>query len=132
MSASDPAGLAAEWLRYARDDLRAAKRMMDDDAFQPRHVCFNAQQAAEKAIKALLVAAQIEFVFTHDLDQLLTLVPEDRTLETAGLDLTWLSRWAIEPRYPTGAQPGPDVAKTAVRLAERVVELVATDLEADG
>ena len=37
---------------------------------RPRHVAYHAQQAAEKAIKAILVFEQVEFPFTHELNAL--------------------------------------------------------------
>jgi HEPN domain-containing protein len=37
-------------------------------------LCFNAQQAAEKAIKALLIKHDVEFPYVHDLTELLTLL----------------------------------------------------------
>lgn len=41
----------------------------------PRHVCWLAQQAAEKALKAALVLEDIAFPFTHDLDALRNRLP---------------------------------------------------------
>ena len=70
MSADDATVLAARWLRYARGDLDAASALLESGAGEPRHVAGLAQQAAEKAIKAVLVAGQIEFPFTHDLEEL--------------------------------------------------------------
>jgi HEPN domain-containing protein len=37
-------------------------------------LCFDAQQAAEKALKACLLAQTIDFPFTHDLARLITMV----------------------------------------------------------
>ena len=63
------------WLRYANEDLAAAEGLIEH-ILTPRHVCFLSQQAAEKAIKAVLVFSQIDFPRTHDLEALLQLVPE--------------------------------------------------------
>ena len=43
------------WLRYAAEDLRGAEALLREGAGEPRHACYNAQQAAEKALKAALV-----------------------------------------------------------------------------
>lgn len=65
---------------------------------------FHAQQAAEKALKALLIRHQIDFTKTHDLGELLRLaepVAPGITLKLA--DAEKLNRHAVETRYPTGA-----------------------------
>jgi len=64
------------WLRYAREDLMAAEEMNAATSLPPRHACYLAQQAAEKALKAALIFLQVEFPFRHDLDELRDLLPE--------------------------------------------------------
>jgi HEPN domain-containing protein len=84
--------------------------------------CFEAQQAAEKAIKAVLIDRGIDFPFIHDLVKLL------RLLEQAGeqipqeiFEADRLTRFATASRYP-GADPIPNsVYEDAVAIAEAVV-----------
>lgn len=52
---------ARRWLRYAQEDLVAAEAMVGQPKMAPRHACWLAQQAAEKALKAVLVFLQIDF-----------------------------------------------------------------------
>ncbi len=66
---------AERWLAYAESDLRAARALLDDPDHFPRQVCFLSQQAAEKALKAVLVLANVDFPRSHDLDYLRDLVP---------------------------------------------------------
>ena len=48
-------------------------------------LCFDAQQAAEKAIKAVMIARDIDFPYVHDLGSLLTLLEENgETIPEAG------------------------------------------------
>ena len=47
--------LTRRWLHYATEDLVEAKAMVQRPQYVPRHACFFAQQAAEKALKAVLV-----------------------------------------------------------------------------
>ena len=68
MSEADRLEETRRWLRYAQEDLLAAEAMLAATRARPRHVCWLAQQAAEKAIKAVLVFLQIDFPRTHDLD----------------------------------------------------------------
>ncbi len=59
-----------------------------------------AHQAAEKAIKALLIARDVDPPKLPDLDRLVSRLPEVDALAFDGLDLPELSRWAIDGRYP--------------------------------
>ncbi len=60
---------------FAEADLRAAQLLSLDSGVPGRISCFHAQQAAEKALKALLVANDIPFRKTHDLVVLVGLLP---------------------------------------------------------
>lgn len=53
MSDREVAREVHRWLQYAMGDLAAAERHLTDD--EPRHVCWFAQQAVEKALKAVLI-----------------------------------------------------------------------------
>lgn len=46
---------ADEWITKAEEDLAAARRLLQDDPL-PTPAAFHCQQAAEKALKAFLVA----------------------------------------------------------------------------
>ena len=48
------------WLKYAREDLHTAQVIISEPTIAYRHVCWLAQQCAEKAIKAILIYLQIE------------------------------------------------------------------------
>lgn len=61
------ADLAAELLRLARDDEMAARTLADSAEVSDAIVAFHCQQAAEKAMKAVLAAEAVDFPFTHDL-----------------------------------------------------------------
>ena len=100
MSDPEVTGLALRWLQYARDDLRIAELIREARDAPPRIACFHAQQAAEKAIKALLIAHQTRFPHVHDLVELAGLLPEAGGVGASERDLEDLSLWAIEPRYP--------------------------------
>ncbi|MEW6400091.1 MAG: HEPN domain-containing protein [Bacillota bacterium] len=69
MSERDPEHLAEvrRWLTYAQEDLTAARRLAHDEDVAPRQACWLAQQAAEKALKAALCSAQVDFPRTHNL-----------------------------------------------------------------
>lgn len=96
MSASE----AERWLDYARSDLAAARTLVVSPDHYPRQVCFLAQQATEKALKAALIAEAIDFPFTHDLDRLRNLLPDKWAVKKAFPDLAEVTIWAVEVRYP--------------------------------
>ena len=63
-----------EWLNRARSNLIQARGLQPGVYLED--LCFNAQQAAEKAIKALLIHHGVPFPYIHDLTKLLDLLQE--------------------------------------------------------
>jgi HEPN domain-containing protein len=129
--------LAAEvpeaWLDRANDDLLIADLLLESVANAvPEHenafatgALFHAQQAAEKAMKALLLAERELPPRTHDLgalaDRCVALAPE---LESALTNVDQLSPYAVRIRYP-----GEGLDLTTAEVAERV-EIARTCLAA--
>ena len=66
LSPDDP----REWLNRARSNLALAKNRVPDVYLED--LCFEAQQAAEKAIKALMIRREIEYPYMHDLAHLVS------------------------------------------------------------
>jgi HEPN domain-containing protein len=119
------------WLAYARSDLDAAHALLHDPDHYPRQVCFLAQQAAEKALKAVLVLLEIEFPFTHDLDRLREMVPAGWRVKTAFPNLYALSIWAVEARYPGDMPQVVEAdARGALQTAEAVYQTITDDWQA--
>lgn len=63
-------GSSTDWLARARSDLAIARMPLPEQAMY-EDLCFHAQQAAEKAIKAVYRAENHTFRYTHDLTELL-------------------------------------------------------------
>jgi HEPN domain-containing protein len=120
------------WLRSAEEDLKAAKEMQRSATFRPRHACWYAQQAAEKAIKTALVFEQIAFPFSHDLEQLRELVPSDWEVRRVDADLATLTQWSVEARYPLRDEATAEDARNAVDQAQRVLSALKGDLRLKG
>ncbi len=118
-----------EWLNRAQSDLLLAKTKKEGIYLED--LCFHAQQAAEKAIKALLINRGIEFPYIHDIGGLFTL------LEVAGQDLPMtvregekLTRFAVFTRYPGIAQPiSHKEYEEAIKIAGDVVRWVKEQLK---
>ena len=90
---------AARWFAYAEDDLRGAEILRREGA-ATRQACFLAQQAAEKALKAVLLSLGIEFAKTHDLIALRRLLPGAIAATPSDEKLAELTQWGTQARYP--------------------------------
>jgi HEPN domain-containing protein len=65
-----------QWVQKVENDLKNAAYTLRMGKDCPTDtVCFHAQQCAEKYLKALLVLRGLEFPRTHDLSQLIALLP---------------------------------------------------------
>src|SRR2546428_464114 len=62
-----------EWLNRAQSSLVKAREGSTFPDVYLEDLCFDAQQAGEKAIKAVLLHLGIRFPYVHDLAQLVTL-----------------------------------------------------------
>lgn len=126
--------LTREWLRYAREDLEGAENVvMNLSVFAPRHACFFAQQAAEKALKAVLIYLQIDYPHRHNLDELRDLIPAGWSVKTTYSTLKPLAEWAIEARYFSELPDAtPDNARDTTRQARAIYESVRADLVVHG
>ena len=122
-AAADRRREARRWLQFAREDLLGAATLVSDLDAAPRLACFFAQQAAEKALKARLIAAGVAFPRVHDLVAMRGLLPAESKV---GLDedaLASLAVWATEARYPADL---PNASRAdAERSIEQAREVVA-------
>ena len=67
---------------------------------------FDAQQAAEKAIKGLLLSSEIHHPLSHDLAALLSLVEESGTdVPPEVFDAAILTRYSVAGRCPGSTMP---------------------------
>lgn len=125
-------GSSSDWLARAKGDLAIAKAPLPEGAFW-EDLCFHAQQAAEKAIKAIFVQHGLTFRSTHDLDELITgLKTFGRSIPAAVEESIVLTSYAWEARYPGVSEPVTrDEYLEAVRLAEIVVEWAERALKAN-
>src|SRR4030042_571331 len=113
-----------EWLNRARSDLLLARS--HEEGIYLEDLCFHAQQAAEKAIKALLIRRGVEFPYVHDIAELLTLLEGsvERLPESIKRCET-LTRFAVFTRYPGVAPPvSQEEYEEALSLAEEAVRWV--------
>lgn len=120
---------ARRWLTTAEGDLHGATAMLERDDVAPRLACYLAQQAAEKGLKARLIAHGIAFPRIHDLLALRALLPFDMPVGLDDADLAELSAWAVEARYPGDLPDATSAdARTAVAGARAIIVTVRGDI----
>ena len=117
---------AREWKTKADGDLRSARALLDLDPPELDVAVYHCQQAAEKYLKALLVATGAQPPRTHDLGVLLDLATEPYPqLDDRREACEYLTPFAVQTRYPLFAPPiSIDDATEALTASAEVCETV--------
>lgn len=111
---------AREWVRKAESDFQLPIAIARGTAPFHDEQCFHCQQSAEKYLKALLAELGLSVPRTHVLkDVLALLVPHHPPLAGMRRGLTFLTRFAVETRYP-GDSASKRQAASALRWAGQV------------
>lgn len=118
---------SGDWLRQADADLAAARHARAGGHHE--WAAFGAQQAAEKAVKALYQKRHLE-AWGHVLTQLLAALPEDTRPGADLIDAAKsLDKHYIPARYPNGFERGAPAdfytateADRALADASRIIE----------
>ncbi|MFO7928577.1 MAG: HEPN domain-containing protein [Candidatus Humimicrobiaceae bacterium] len=129
---------AARWFRQAKADIKAAKGSLKNSSHE--WACFQAQQAAEKGVKALWYYCLFE-PWGHSVFKLMHEFPKEDIREELKpfYDLAReLDKLYIPTRYPNGL---PDLtpsdvftrkeAGQAINSSEKVIKMVASIIESD-
>jgi len=124
--------LSREWPVKADMDLSAAWALLGTGEHSAT-VAFDAQQAAEKALKGFLVWRQVEFPKTHDIKRLLVLCGSvDADLAGSLAAAAELTPYGVDYRYPGDYPPASmETAESALMIADRVVASVVERLLAE-
>ncbi|MBF0327875.1 MAG: HEPN domain-containing protein [Nitrospirae bacterium] len=111
-----------EWLKKADNDLKTSKHILKLDVDSPTDtICFHAQQCVEKYIKALMVFKQIPFPKSHNLSELLNLLPIKYHSLLSKEEQQLLTVYATVTRYPGDYEDiSLSEAKAAVRVAGKI------------
>ena len=110
------------WLKRARSNLERAKMGKVTQGILYEDLCFDAQQAVEKSLKAILIKLNQPFPKTHSIGILLKLIEE------AGVEIPeninqakQLTAYAVNARYPGDYEPvKKEEYKEALKIAEDV------------
>jgi HEPN domain-containing protein len=89
------------WLLRARGNLTLAEKGGRMKGVLLEDLCFNAQQAAEKALKAVCLAQGMDFPKTHSLVQLMDILEANGVgISNSVRDADVLTQYAVQSRYP--------------------------------
>ena len=116
---------AHRWWKVAAEDRRVALACLAMDPPSLGNAAYHCQQAAEKLMKGLLVAAGFGFRKVHDLDELASVAVPLYPALADDLDRCRpFTSWATEYRYPPEDEsppPSPDAIFNALNILERLL-----------
>jgi len=107
-----------QWLKRAYSSLELAKFSGNNAVFY-EDLCYQAQQAAEKGLKALLIFYGVEPQKTHNLFILLQELEKHTELNDEIKEVLNLYNFAVQTRYPGDYVP---IEKEEYEQAIRIVE----------
>ena len=109
------------WLKSARSDLALALADVEGTLLEAH--CYHAQQAVEKALKAVMIDRDIFFPYTHNIADLLDILAENGIFVDVDPGIAnRLTEYATVTRYPGLPDPvTADEYLVAIDIAQRVV-----------
>ena len=139
-----PVDLARAYLKLADRDLKAFELLIRSREIADETVGFHAQQAVEKCLKAVLAFSSIPFRKTHDLQELMDLLIDNKktlppnaekldfnlTLAHPRIDQTAAFSWSVDLLPRTGRMAGwelltnVDIVTVAPEMAAKKIREV--------
>ena len=124
---------AKVWLRYAVDDLGVAKHLFNTYYPKPLSIiCYHCQQAAEKAVKSLIVlyGSQGGMPKKHDIFLLLNQIRNMANIDEKFYDYAdILSPYGVAMRYPNELVLEERHAERALAMADEFVRWAEDSLK---
>jgi HEPN domain-containing protein len=126
--------ITKDWLRSAEDDIKIIGRIIDDDSLT-HQVAFHAQQAIEKALKAVMEEYEVKIIRTHSLE---TLFAQLNLFIQLSVDITIikkLDQLYIDARYPgnlgllPNGKPGMRESESFQKTAEEIYTEICNQLK---
>lgn len=112
------------WLERAESNLRLAQRGKGEGVFL-EDLCFEAQQTAEKALKALLIEWSDDFPKVHSIGLLLERLEKYTPVPNSLKEAVELTDYAVQLRYPGHYAPvSEEEYQHAIELAIRTLDWV--------
>ncbi len=126
--------LAEQWMALARQDLSAAEVLLahsSEAAGVAGIAAYHCQQAAEKALKALLVRHDARVVKTHDLNLLVELIADHSSVSESLVEAALrLSPFSTAYRYPNSLPALlVDDARAAIADAHQLFRFARSEID---
>ncbi len=122
-----------QWIDMADMDMGVAKHLMENYYPKPLEIiCYHCQQAAEKAIKALVISLETQgrLPKLHDLSFLLNQVKNFVRIEEKYYDYAdTLTPYGVAVRYPNELFLEERHAKEAIQYADEIMQWVYSLLD---
>ena len=125
-------GIVKEWLSNADADFQFARVNFEEKKPFYAQISFHFQQAAEKYLKAYIIANELEFQKIHDLSFLVKIcLSKDSSFDKIKDDCEFLNTFYIDTRYPVYWPTNftESEAEKAFRAADRIRILVLAKLK---
>jgi HEPN domain-containing protein len=119
--------IISDWLKKADEDFQFAVMNLREQKPFCAQICFHFHQAAEKYLKAYVVANDLEFIKVHDLPLLLTICSsKDSSLDILRDACEYLYAFYIETRYPVHwpTNFSYEEAEKALKAADQVRSVI--------
>lgn len=116
-----------DWLRFAENDLKAARMLLVVDEGLLSSVFYHVQQSVEKALKGYLLSRKIPIQKTHDLVKLVeSSIELDVDFSIILEDAKDINPYSTVTRYPDDyyVLPSLDTAHILIKKAEKILKLV--------
>lgn len=123
-----------DWYEQSKEDIKHAKNSLEVGDYS--WGCFAAQQAAEKALKALHMKFG-QIAWGHSIVELIENLPEEKKPPQEFLTKAKkLDKYYIPPRYPNAHPAGPaykyytkEETEEAIILAEEILSYCGTHIQ---
>lgn len=116
-------------LKKAVNDLIAARATLETHQATDT-VCFHAQQAVEKSLKAVLALYDVAYPWRHDLGELLRLaIPFFPEIASYQERILKMAPFAVEIRYDAEFEPAFPIASEALHTAVEIHILIEVMVE---
>ena len=119
-----------DWMIRAESNLYRAKSGKISDKILYEDLCYDCQQAAEKSLKALLIALGHEAPRTHNIGNLVRILfKSGYVIPEPVLTASALTEYAVNTRYPGDYEEVKHVDyENALHMAEEVCSWVRSEL----
>ena len=120
---------AVEWIRFAKDDMEAAKYLLGMPERKLEIICYHCQQCAEKAMKGLYALKNMDIPRTHDFGMLAVGLQSFLDFTNRYEELAFLQPFAVVVRYPYEIELRSGDEEKAIKATEAILAACTAILE---